>query len=138
MKQPNRLHPRLIFFGVALILFLVAAGSAQFFKGTSTKTGNRPTPPVATKSAAAPSPEPTTNESPSPEKDKSNSASGTCKVTKNGVTTVVPSDQITVNESSSGDINLKVDCNSGSKSSSGTSKNTTSIKTNINVNSNTH
>ncbi len=57
--------------------------------------------------------------------------SGTCTVTKNGVTTTVPAGSVNVNEKSSGDINVKVNCNTTSNSSSQTSvKNDVNIKVN--------
>ncbi len=42
----------------------------------------------------------------------SQSTNGTCKVTRNGVVTIVPANQVNVNEKSSGDINVKVECDS--------------------------
>lgn len=54
--------------------------------------------------------------------------SGTCTVTKNGVTTTVPVGSVNVNEKSSGDINVKVDCKSQTNSS-----NQTSINNNVDV-----
>nr|QBM01647.1 hypothetical protein [uncultured archaeon] len=63
------------------------------------------------------------------EVDHPSSGSGTCTVTKNGVTEVVPADQVTIDEKSSGDINIKVDCENSSSSSS----NKTSIENKIDI-----
>ncbi|HEY4695109.1 MAG TPA: hypothetical protein VIH52_04085, partial [Candidatus Nanoarchaeia archaeon] len=58
------------------------------------------------------------NKSVQGETDQSSTGVGTCTVTKNGVTEVVPADQVTIDEKSSGDINIKVDCENSSSSSS--------------------
>lgn len=63
---------------------------------------------------------------------KTNSQTGTCTVTKNGKTEIVPAGSVNINEKSSGDINVKVDCNSSSSTS-----NQTSIKNNVDVKVNT-
>lgn len=56
---------------------------------------------------------------------------GTCKVTKNGVTTIVPADQVKINEKSGGDVNIKVECENKVNSSN------TSINNNVRVNTST-
>lgn len=53
---------------------------------------------------------------------------GVCTVTKNGKTETVPSDSVKVDEKSSGDINVKVDCKTKSNST-----NNTSINNNVDV-----
>jgi len=59
--------------------------------------------------------------------------SGTCSVTRNGVTEIVPADKVNVNENGSGDLNVKVVCDNSSSSTNGNSSNKTSIKNNVNV-----
>ena len=67
----------------------------------------------------------------------SQNSAGTCKVTRNGVVTIVPADQVNINESSAGDINVKVECDNSTSSSTNNSSNKTSIKNDIDVNVNT-
>lgn len=62
---------------------------------------------------------------------------GTCKVTRNGVTEIVPADQVNVNESSSGDITVKVECDNTSSSNTQNSSSKTSINNKIDVKVNT-
>ncbi len=68
--------------------------------------------------------------------DTNTTPNGTCKVTKNGVTQIVPAGQVNVTEKSSGDISVKVECNNSTSSADGSSSNKTSIKNSINVNVN--
>jgi hypothetical protein len=59
--------------------------------------------------------------------------SNTCQVTRNGVTETVPADQVSINESGSGDISVKVECDNSSSSINGNGPNKTSIKNDIKV-----
>lgn len=68
--------------------------------------------------------------------DSNPNQNGTCSVTRNGVTEIVPADKVNVNESGSGDINVKVECNNSSYSTNGSGSNKTSIKNDIKVNVN--
>ena len=65
--------------------------------------------------------------------DDNTNQPGTCKVTRNGVTEIVPADKVDVNENGSGDINVKVECDNSSTTTNGNSLNKTSIKNDINV-----
>lgn len=67
----------------------------------------------------------------------SQSTNGTCKIIRNGVVTIVPADQVNVNEKSDGDINVKVECDNSSSSATTNGSNKTSIKHDIDVNVNT-
>jgi hypothetical protein len=58
---------------------------------------------------------------------------GTCTVTINGVTTVVPADQVKIDESGPEDQNVQVNCHNEVNSS--TNKSSTKTKVDINVNS---
>lgn len=64
--------------------------------------------------------------------NSTSTSNGTCTITKNGVTTTLPADQVNINEKSSGDINVKVDCNTVSNSSK-----QSSVKNDVNVKVNT-
>jgi len=66
----------------------------------------------------------------SAEDQTSQSNPGTCKVTINGETKVVPADQVNVNETGSGDKNISVDCETNTNSSS----NQTTVKNKIDIN----
>ncbi len=60
-------------------------------------------------------------------------AVGTCTITKNGVTTVVPSNEVNINEHSKGDISVKVDCDNTYSSSNGSSSNKATIKNDVKI-----
>lgn len=65
---------------------------------------------------------------------QTSSTPGTCKVTRNGVTETVPADQVKVNEKSSGDITVKIECDNSSSSSTANGSSKTSIKNSIDLN----
>lgn len=67
----------------------------------------------------------------------SEGTSGTCTVTRNGVVTIVPANQININETGPGDKNVKVECNNSTSQTNGSNSNNTSIKSKIDVNVNT-
>ncbi len=70
-----------------------------------------------------------------PPPTNSTSSNSTCTVTKNGVTTTVPAGSVNVDEKSSGDVNVKVDCNNNVSSSSNyTVENKINIKANSSSN----
>lgn len=61
-------------------------------------------------------------------------AIGTCTVTKNGVTTVVPANEVKINEKSDEDINVKIDCDNSYQSNNGNSSNKATIKNDVKIN----
>ena len=117
---------------IALVLFLAATISVQLFKNASEKKSPIPIEKTATSSIKLKVNDPIT-----PPTQEPKQTSGTCTVTKNGVTTIVPSDQVNINENSSADVNVKVDCKSTSSNSSSSYSNSSSVNTNINIQSNT-
>jgi hypothetical protein len=62
---------------------------------------------------------------------QSSPSSGTCKVTKNGVTEIIPASQVNIDEESTEDLNIIVECESKSSSS-----NQTSVKNEVNIKAN--
>ncbi len=65
--------------------------------------------------------------------ENNSGAIGTCTVTKNGVTTVVPANEVNINEHSKGDISVKVDCDNTYSSSNGSSSNKATIKNDVKI-----
>ena len=68
--------------------------------------------------------------------DDNTNQPGTCKVTRNGVTEIVPADKVDINENSSGDINVKAECDNSSSTTNGNGSNKTSIKNSIQIEAN--
>lgn len=121
---------------VAIIFFVLAFINPPIFKGESsekvetTKIATESSPEIKVSTGSA-SNSVNVNVGDSQTVNGKDS-SGTCTVTKNGKTEVVPADSVNVNEKSSGDINVKVDCNNSTNTS-----NQSSVKNNVNVKVNT-
>ncbi len=72
-------------------------------------------------------------ENSTPPNQSGTGSSGVCKVTRNGVVTYVPSNQVNVNETGPGDKNVKVECNNSTSQSNESDTNNNSVNSNINV-----
>jgi hypothetical protein len=73
------------------------------------------------------------NQIKSEQTSQTNPNPGTCTVTRNGVVTIVPADQVNVKETGNGDKNVKVVCNNSSSSSTNNGNNQTTIDNKVNI-----
>jgi hypothetical protein len=133
-----------IFIAILLLVFSTIVGSQQLIKNaeqtkpvvkeSSVESAESNEVTAEIKEGEAKAEVKVNNESGVNSNQNGQGSTGTCKVTRNGVTEIVPADQVNVNEKSSGDITVKVECDSTLNQSNGSSSNNTSIKNKIDVN----
>lgn len=128
--------PQFIFLIMVALIFAASAAASQLYQNSnankvqvSVNKENNTQEDRSNQTAATSSAEPKNEDSNS---NSSSNNSGTCQVTKNGVTEIVPADQVNVNETGSGDISVKVVCDNKVESNS-----STKVENKVNVKVNT-
>ncbi len=135
-----------------LVLFLLLAGltSTELIKNESTSKDKKAEKPATSSENGQVNSQVTTGNSSAevkvenktepqpPSNSQSNSSNpGTCKVTKNGVTTTVPADEVNINETGPGDKNIKVECDNKQSTSTNNGSNQSSIENKVKIDVNT-
>lgn len=125
-----------IIFVVSASILLTAIIAVQFYQQSSTKSASD-----IRKESTQSSEADATKSEPSPSESQpptiQGQQTGTCKITKNGVTSIVPADEVKVYERSAGDVNVKIECQGSQSNNNGSSTNKSDIKTDIKIETNT-